>query len=73
MCIRIGDDREGAQKAGPKLLEPIMKVEVVSPEDYVGGVSATSPAGGANILGQEMRGTQRSSTPWCRLQICSAT
>ena len=28
--------REGAQKAGPKLLEPIMKVEVVSPEDYVG-------------------------------------
>ncbi|MET0842047.1 MAG: elongation factor G, partial [Methyloceanibacter sp.] len=29
--------REGALKAGPKLLEPMMKVEVVTPEDYVGG------------------------------------
>ena len=28
--------REGAQKAGAQLLEPIMKVEVVTPEDYVG-------------------------------------
>jgi elongation factor G len=26
--------REGVQKAGPKLLEPVMKVEVVTPEDY---------------------------------------
>ena len=30
--------REGAQKAGAKLLEPIMKVEVVTPEDYMGDV-----------------------------------
>ena len=30
--------REGAQKAGPVLLEPIMKVEVVTPEDYMGDV-----------------------------------
>ncbi|WP_029670201.1 elongation factor G, partial [Brucella suis] len=30
--------REGAQKAGAQLLEPIMKVEVVTPEDYVGDV-----------------------------------
>ena len=29
--------REAARKAKPKLLEPIMKVEVVTPEDYVGG------------------------------------
>jgi len=30
--------RDGAQKAGPVLLEPIMKVEVVTPEDYFGDV-----------------------------------
>jgi elongation factor G len=31
--------REGAQKAKPVLLEPIMKVEVVTPEDYMGDVN----------------------------------
>ena len=30
--------RDGALKAGPVLLEPIMAVEVVSPEDYMGDV-----------------------------------
>ena len=30
--------REGAQNAGPVLLEPMMKVEVVTPEDYMGDV-----------------------------------
>jgi elongation factor G len=30
--------REGAAKASPVLLEPIMKVEVVTPEDYMGDV-----------------------------------
>jgi elongation factor G len=30
--------RDGAQKAHPVLLEPIMKVEVVTPEDYFGDV-----------------------------------
>jgi len=30
--------RDGAQKAKPVLLEPIMKVEVVTPEDYMGDV-----------------------------------
>ncbi len=48
--------REGAQKAGPKLLEPIMKVEVVSPEDYVGGVIGDLTGRRGQILGQEMRG-----------------
>ena len=31
--------REGAQKAKPLLLEPIMKVEVIIPEEYLGDVS----------------------------------
>ena len=30
--------REGAQKAGAQLLEPVMKVEVVTPEDYMGDI-----------------------------------
>ena len=30
--------KQGAQKAGPVLLEPIMSVEVVTPEDYMGDV-----------------------------------
>jgi elongation factor G len=30
--------KEGAKKASPILLEPIMKVEVVTPEDYMGDV-----------------------------------
>ncbi|NOU43034.1 MAG: elongation factor G [Methyloglobulus sp.] len=33
MCFR-----EGARKANPVLLEPIMKVEIVTPEDYMGDV-----------------------------------
>ncbi len=48
--------REAAQKAGPKLLEPVMKVEVVSPEDYVGGVIGDLTGRRGQILGQEMRG-----------------
>jgi elongation factor G len=30
--------REGARKASPVLLEPIMKVEIITPEDYMGDV-----------------------------------
>jgi elongation factor G len=33
MCFR-----DGARKANPVLLEPIMKVEVITPEDYMGDV-----------------------------------
>jgi elongation factor G len=48
--------REGAQKAAPKLLEPIMKVEVVTPEDYVGGIIGDLTSRRGQVRGQETRG-----------------
>jgi len=47
--------REGAQKAKPILLEPIMKVEVIIPEEYLGDVLAQLNARRATILGMEPR------------------
>ncbi|WP_062236888.1 elongation factor G [Aureimonas sp. N4] len=48
--------REAIQKAGPKLLEPIMKVEVVTPEDYVGDVIGDLNSRRGQIQGTESRG-----------------
>jgi len=48
--------REAAQKAGPKLLEPIMKVEVVTPEEYLGSVMGDLNSRRGQVQGQEPRG-----------------
>jgi elongation factor G len=48
--------REGAQKAGAQLLEPIMKVEVVTPEDYMGDVIGDLNSRRGQIAGTETRG-----------------
>jgi elongation factor G len=48
--------REALQKAGPKLLEPIMKVEVVTPEDYTGGVIGDLTSRRGHVQGQDVRG-----------------
>ncbi len=48
--------KEAAKKAGAQLLEPIMKVEVVTPEDYVGSVIGDLNARRGQIQGQESRG-----------------
>jgi elongation factor G len=48
--------REGAQKAGIKLLEPIMKVEVVTPEDYLGDVIGDMNSRRGQIQGTDARG-----------------
>jgi elongation factor G len=47
--------REGVQKGGPVLLEPVMKVEVVSPEEYLGDVMGNLASRRANIAGVEAR------------------
>ena len=48
--------REGIKKAGPKLLEPIMKVEVVTPEEYTGNIIGDLTSRRGQVQGQETRG-----------------
>jgi elongation factor G len=48
--------REGLREGGPVLLEPIMKVEVVTPEDYTGSVIGDLNSRRGQIQGQDMRG-----------------
>src|SRR5438477_35297 len=48
--------REALQKGSPVLLEPIMKVEVVTPEDYTGSVIGDLNSRRGQIQGQDMRG-----------------
>ncbi|MCH8616172.1 elongation factor G [Sphingomonas sp. SM33] len=51
-----GAMREAAQKSGIKLLEPIMKVEVVTPEDYLGDVIGDLNSRRGQIQGTDTRG-----------------
>jgi elongation factor G len=51
MCMR-----EGMRKAGAKLLEPIMKVEVVTPEEYTGGIIGDLTSRRGQVQGQDTRG-----------------
>ena len=47
--------KEAAAKAGPTLLEPIMKVVVTAPEEYMGDVMGDINARRGQILGSEIR------------------
>jgi elongation factor G len=47
--------KEGVQKGGPVLLEPIMKVEVVAPDDFIGEIMGSLNSRRATIRGMEMR------------------
>ena len=48
--------REGMRKAGAKMLEPVMKVEVVCPEEYTGNVIGDLTSRRGQVTGQENRG-----------------
>jgi elongation factor G len=48
--------RELKEKGGPKLLEPIMAVEVVTPEEYLGSIIGDLNGRRGMIQGQDMRG-----------------
>ncbi|MEQ9696067.1 elongation factor G [Shimia sp. SDUM112013] len=51
MCMR-----EGMKLAGAKLLEPVMKVEVITPEEYTGGIIGDLTSRRGQVSGQEPRG-----------------
>jgi len=51
MCMR-----EGLRKAGAKLLEPVMKVEVTTPEEYTGGIIGDLTSRRGQVTGQDPRG-----------------
>jgi elongation factor G len=48
--------KEGVRKARPQLLEPVMKVEVVTPEDFLGTVLGDLNARRGHVEGMEARG-----------------
>ncbi|MEL7302000.1 MAG: elongation factor G [Pseudomonadota bacterium] len=48
--------REGMKKAGAKLLEPIMKVEVITPEEYTGSIIGDLTSRRGQVSGQDTRG-----------------
>ena len=68
-----GRFREALQKGKSVLLEPIMKVEVVTPEDYIGDVIGDLNSRRGQIQGTTGAATPRSSTRWCRWPTCSVT
>ena len=51
--------REGAAKAGPQLLEPTMKVEVVTPEDYMGDIIGDLNSRRGQVESMDQRGNAR--------------
>ncbi|MWD29934.1 elongation factor G [Aquicoccus sp. SCR17] len=51
MCMR-----EGLRKAGAKLLEPMMKVEVITPEEYTGSIIGDLTSRRGQVSGQAPRG-----------------
>lgn len=51
--------REGVPKANPRLLEPIMKVEVVTPEEYMGDIIGDLNSRRGQVSGMDQRGNAR--------------
>ena len=51
--------RDAMNKAGPKLLEPVMKVEVITPEEYMGDIIGDLNSRRGNVGGMEPRGNAK--------------
>ncbi len=62
MCFEIAARaafREGMRQASPKLLEPIMKVEVVTPEEYMGDIIGDLNSRRGLVNGMDQRANAR--------------
>jgi len=59
--------REGMPKAGPVLLEPMMQVEIVTPEEYMGDIIGDMNSRRGNVEGMEERGGARVVTAYAPL------
>jgi elongation factor G len=59
--------RDGARKANPVLLEPIMKVEVVTPEEFLGDVMGNISSKRGRVEGTEQRGNAKVITAFVPL------
>jgi elongation factor G len=51
--------REGMPKAGPRLLEPVMRVEAVMPDEYMGDVIGDLNGRRGQVTGMDQRGNAR--------------
>ena len=51
--------RDGMRQAGPKLLEPVMRVEVVTPEDYMGDIIGDLNSRRGQVGDMDQRGNAR--------------
>jgi elongation factor G len=51
--------KEAARRAGPVLLEPLMQVEVVTPEEYMGAVHGDLASRRGRIVSMEARGSSQ--------------
>ena len=54
--------REAMEKAAARLLEPVMKVEVITPEEYMGDIIGDLNSRRGNVGGMEQRGNARAVT-----------
>jgi elongation factor G len=51
--------REGIERAGPKLLEPVMRLEVVTPDDYMGDIIGDLQSRRGQVNEMDTRGNAR--------------
>jgi elongation factor G len=51
--------REGVAKASPRLLEPIMRIEAVTPDEYLGDIIGDLNSRRGNVNGMDQRGNAR--------------
>ena len=65
--------QEAARKAKPVLLEPVMSVEVVTPEEFLGDVIGDLSRRRGKVQGQEPRGNALAVQAFVPLARCSGT